>query len=105
MACAVKVVTIDTPEHLTLVDPKHYLKEYRGTAQDGKDPDKKRVFCSNCATILYSARDAQPNVYRVRVGTIVAPALSSAQAPFHAFTASAPKWHFDSSVQYPDRKA
>jgi hypothetical protein len=40
------------------------LKEFRAI------PNKARVFCSNCGSPIYSARDDMPSVKRLRIGTI-----------------------------------
>lgn len=40
------------------------LKEYRAV------PYKSRVFCSNCGSPIYSARDDLPDVKRLRLGTV-----------------------------------
>lgn len=43
------------------------LKEYRAV------PYKARVFCANCGSPLYSARDDLPAVKRLRLGTVETP--------------------------------
>ena len=40
------------------------LQTYRSS------PGKRRVFCSNCGSPIYSAHDDKPEVIRLRVGTI-----------------------------------
>ncbi len=40
------------------------LKEFRAVS------NKARVFCSNCGSPIYSARDDLPSVKRLRIGTI-----------------------------------
>ncbi len=46
-----------------------YLKEYRAT------PNRARVFCSECGSPLYSARDDLPEMKRLRLGTLDTPIL------------------------------
>ena len=43
------------------------LREFRAV------PHKARVFCGNCASPLYSARDDLPNIRRLRLGTVETP--------------------------------
>lgn len=40
------------------------LKEFRAT------PGKARVFCANCGSPIYSARDDLPELKRLRLGTV-----------------------------------
>ena len=40
------------------------LKNYRHTA------NKRRVFCGNCGSALFSQRDDKPDVLRLRLGTV-----------------------------------
>lgn len=60
------------------------LREYRHTA------NKRRVFCGNCGSALFSQRDDKPDVLRLRLGT-----LDGGQLPephYHI--------HFDSAVDW-----
>lgn len=61
------------------------LKAFRAT------PGKARVFCGECGSPIYSARDDAPEVKRLRVGTLdtsIAPARQ-----YHAFVASKASWY------------
>ena len=50
-----------------------------------------RVFCSNCGSAIYSRRDAQPDLVRVRMGTLDTPLE---QGPgMHIFVGSKAGWH------------
>lgn len=60
------------------------LREYRAV------PDKARVFCGCCGSPLYSYRDDQPEVRRLRVGTIDSPILPT--VAYHAFVESRANW-------------
>lgn len=60
------------------------LKEYRSS------PDKVRVFCSNCGSPIYSAKDDQPQIRRLRLGTVDTP-VACANA-FHIFADSKASW-------------
>lgn len=66
------------------VSGSELLKEYRAT------PEKVRVFCSNCGSPIYSARDDLPKVKRIRVGT-VDDAFQCEEA-YHTFTATKASW-------------
>lgn len=67
-----------------LVSGAELLKSYRSS------PDKVRVFCGNCGSPIYSARDDQPQTRRLRLGTVDTP-FSCANA-FHIFTDSKASW-------------
>ena len=60
------------------------LKEYRAV------PHKARVFCSNCGSPLYSARDDLPDVKRLRVGTIETPI--QCKIAYHIYVDSRAEW-------------
>ncbi|WP_043529709.1 GFA family protein [Litchfieldella xinjiangensis] len=69
-----------------------YLKEYRAT------PNKARVFCAECGSPLFSARDDLPEAKRLRLGT-----LDSAISPskrYHAWVSSKAAW-FDLTDEHP----
>ena len=53
-------------------------------------PGKKRAFCSRCGSPLYSRRDEQPKVLRLRMGTI--DSETDAQPVAHIFAAGLPPW-------------
>lgn len=61
-----------------------YLKEYRSS------PGKVRVFCRECGSPLYSARDDRPDVKRLRLGTLETPA--TAEHRYHSFVKSKAPW-------------
>lgn len=51
-------------KNLNIIQGKELLSEYYATE------NKKRVFCSQCASPIYSARLDLPDVIRLRVGII-----------------------------------
>lgn len=57
-------ISIIETQNLEMIKGDHLIGEYSATA------GKKRVFCSQCASPLYSARDDLPNVVRLRIGII-----------------------------------
>ncbi|MFW6093783.1 MAG: GFA family protein [Pseudomonadota bacterium] len=72
-------------DDLKFIQGREYLKEFRAT------PNKARVFCSECGSPLYSARDDCPAVKRLRLGTLETPVQASKQ--YHAFVASKASWY------------
>lgn len=74
------------------------LREYRAV------PSKCRVFCSNCGSPIYSARDDLPHIRRLRLGTVETP--FTCRNAYHAFTGSKASWFdiADGLPQYPERK-
>ena len=85
-------------QDLKMVQGEALLQEYYAT------PNKKRVFCRQCGSPIFSARLDKPDVVRFRVGlineTIDAPVVS------HAYCDANPAWHVigDDAPQYPDAK-
>ncbi len=63
----------------------HLLKEFRAS------PIKARVFCANCGSSIYSARDDMPEVKRLRLGTVET--RFECQNAYHIFTDSKASWH------------
>lgn len=63
---------------------EEYLKEYRAT------PGKMRVFCSECGSPLYSARDDLPESKRLRLGTLDTQVTPSKR--YHAWVSSKAEW-------------
>ena len=61
-----------------------YLKEYRAT------PNKARVFCGECGSPLYSARDDLPEAKRLRLGTLDTPIAPGEL--YHAWVSSKAEW-------------
>jgi hypothetical protein len=53
-------------------------------------PNKKRVFCSNCGSPLYSQREDKPQVLRLRIGTLDTPI--SAKPSYHIYCDSKAEW-------------
>lgn len=69
-----------------------YLKEYRAT------PNKARVFCLECGSPLYSARDDRPEMKRLRLGTLDTRILADKR--YHAWVSSKAEW-FDLADELP----
>ena len=63
---------------------QEYLKEYRSSL------NKVRAFCSECGSPLYSARDDQPSVKRLRLGTLETPV--DVKNKYHIFVKSKAPW-------------
>ncbi|MBF7728936.1 GFA family protein [Pseudomonas sp. N040] len=80
---------------LRMVRGQELLREYRAV------PHKARVFCSNCGSPIYSARDELPGVRRLRLGTVET-AFECANA-YHIHVASKAAWERigDDLPQYP----
>ncbi|MCD1125670.1 GFA family protein [Jinshanibacter sp. LJY008] len=71
-------------DKFTLLTGKASLKSFSST------PGVHRIFCGECGSPLYSARDNQPEAYRLRIGTLdthINPAEK-----MHIFTASKAEW-------------
>src|SRR5690606_5393524 len=64
---------------------EEYLKEFRAS------PNKARVFCAECGSPLYSAKDDLPEIKRLRLGTLETPVQASKQ--YHAFVAQKASWY------------
>ncbi len=61
------------------------LKEYTSS------PGVHRVFCGVCGSPLYSRRDAQPELLRLRLGTLDTPVSGKPAA--HIFVADKAEWY------------
>ncbi len=63
-----------------------------------------RWFCSECGSPLISSRDAQPELYRLRIGTLDTP-LDQKKPTMHIFAASKAEWESicDDLPQYDER--
>lgn len=72
-------------ERFEIVQGREYLKEFRAT------PNKARVFCAECGSPLYSARDDLPEVKRLRIGTLETPIQASKK--YHIFVSSKANWY------------
>lgn len=59
-------------------------------AEYESSPGKKRAFCRNCGTPLYSRRDDMPQVLRLRMGSIDTPLAAAPVA--HIFATALPPW-------------
>lgn len=72
-------------------------------AEYESSPGVFRVFCRNCASPLYSRRPAQPDLLRLRIGTLD----SDIGAPrfMHIFTGSKADWYaiHDEAPQFDTR--
>ena len=73
-----------------------YLKEFRAS------PDKARVFCSECGSPLFSARDDLPEIKRLRLGTLDTPI--AAKNRYHAWVSAKAEWFDldDDLPQFPE---
>ena len=73
------------------------LKKYESS------PGVGRYFCGDCGSPIYSQRDAQPELLRVRIGTLDS-ALPGKPA-VHIFVGSKASWHdiHDSAPQFDER--
>lgn len=72
-------------EKLHFVRGQEYLREYRAT------PGKARVFCSECGSPIYSARDDLPHLRRLRLGTLDTKIETTTQ--YHAFVSQKVSWY------------
>lgn len=72
-------------EDFEIVQGEECLKAFRATA------GKARVFCGECGSPLYSARDDSPEVKRLRLGTLETPVRAPRQ--YHIFVASKADWY------------
>lgn len=54
-------------------------------------PGKKRAFCRNCGSPLYSRLDSKPDLLRLRIGTLSTPI--DAQPAYHIYAGSAADWY------------
>lgn len=61
-----------------------HLKEFRAS------PGKVRVFCKECGSPLFSARDDLPETLRLRIGTLDTPVHVASR--YHTFVASKANW-------------
>jgi hypothetical protein len=80
-----------------LLSGAELLKGYEST------PGKRRVFCSNCGSPLYSQVLARPELMRLRLGTLDTPLPVRPQA--HIYTASKAEWYdiLDGLPQHAER--
>lgn len=92
----VAVARVDS-DKLTFSKGEECLKAFSST------PGKIRVFCSECGSPLYSARDDLPQFKRLRLGTLDTDVRPSRQV--HAFVGEKPGWYDieDDYEQFPGR--
>lgn len=79
----VAICPIDT-HRFRIIKGQELLKEYRAV------PHKARVFCANCGSPIYSARDDLPDVRRLRLGTVDTP--FTRRNAYHIYTDSKAEW-------------
>lgn len=79
----VAISPIDTAK-FRIVHGQALLKEFRSA------PNKARVFCSNCGSPIYSARDDLPGIRRLRLGTVETPFVCN--TAYHTWVSSKATW-------------
>ena len=79
-----------------ILEGKDLIKEYESS------PGKKRAFCNNCGTPIYSRRDSIPDKLRIRLGTL--DSEIDERPSYHIFVSSKAGWYTipDDLPQYPD---
>ncbi|RKG35214.1 GFA family protein [Acinetobacter guerrae] len=89
------ITQVETKD-LEIVQGEELLLAYFAT------PDKKRVFCKQCGSPIYSARLDKPEVIRLRAGLINEPV--DVNVVSHAYVNSKAMWHVigDQAPQYPE---
>lgn len=94
---AFNAVTPIRAQDFHLLSGQEVLAEYQSS------PGLHRVFCRVCASPLYSRRDAQPELLRLRLGTLDTPI--NARPAAHIFVADKAEWYDipDGAPQYPQR--
>jgi hypothetical protein len=92
---AVAVVPIDA---LRIVAGEALLKPYESS------PGKRRLFCANCGSPIYSEADARPGLLRLRIGLLDTPLAT--RSGWHAMTAHKAEWDEigDGLPHYPELK-
>lgn len=85
-------------DRLSFVKGEALLKDYFSS------PNKRRVFCSNCGSPLFSQLTDQPQMARLRVGTVTEGVLPAPS--FQIFCESKSDWFVlaDDMPQYPQHK-
>jgi hypothetical protein len=68
----------------------HWIQGHELIVEFESSPGKKRAFCGQCGTPLYSRRDDSPGVLRLRMGSIDSPTTATPVAHIHA--TSLPPW-------------
>ncbi len=67
-----------------LSDPQHTLREFESSA------GKLRAFCSNCGSPLYAYLAANPEIIRIRLGSLDSPLNEAPRA--HTFVSDKAGW-------------
>lgn len=70
--------------HFQFVAGRELVKEFESK------PGKKRAFCRECGSPLYSRLDSKPEALRLRIGTLTTPI--AAKPSYHIFAGSAAEW-------------
>lgn len=78
-----------------LLTGQSLLREYRAV------PYKARVFCTNCGSPIYSARDDLPGVLRLRLGTVETTFTCANRYHIHADSRAAWEVLADDLPRYP----
>ncbi|SQI44469.1 glutathione-dependent formaldehyde-activating enzyme [Leminorella richardii] len=71
-------------DKFTLLRGEAHIKRFSSS------PGVHRLFCGECGSPLYSIRDSQPHVYRLRIGTLDTPI--NPEEKVHIFVASKAPW-------------
>ncbi len=71
-------------EKFVIIRGEHLLKSYFS------QPDKRRVFCRECGSPLFSQRTDRPEVLRLRVGTLMGDL--EARPGYHIYHDSRANW-------------
>jgi hypothetical protein len=84
-------------EGFRLLSGSETLKEYESS------PGVYRVFCGECASPLFSKRNAMPDTFRLRIGTLETPLEQQPVA--HIFVSDKAEWFeiCDKTPQYAER--
>lgn len=73
-------------ENLQITQGKQYLKFYKTTA------GVSRSFCGECGSPIYSQKDYEPGILRLRLGTLDTPLKGVIKPQAHLFVASKAEW-------------
>ncbi|WP_207063517.1 GFA family protein [Motiliproteus sp. SC1-56] len=68
-----------------IVSGQALVKEYESR------PGKKRAFCGECGSPLYSRLDSKPELLRLRIGTLETPI--DIKPSYHIYASSAAEWY------------
>ncbi len=81
-----------------LIQGSELLREFRSS------PNKARVFCGQCGSALYSARDDLPDIIRLRLGSVETPFECANR--YHIFVDDKANWYplHDDAPKYPGFK-